>query len=181
MNVTNLKFTTRHWPSENVIFEPITEVPSIELITSCMVFAIDNDQKQLVLSKPKRGWGLPGGHREQDETPSQCAIREFYEETNITIKNLQIIGRNKIEKIVKTDQNSKYPDLGYMIFYLAQIDKIDNFESNFETSEREFVSFDNLHLYIDKTNIQFYEMFDYVISIINDRKNRIYLDSIFVG
>jgi len=33
-------------------------------------------------------WALPGGKAEQDETPSQNAHRELYEETGITAKKL---------------------------------------------------------------------------------------------
>lgn len=34
-------------------------------------------------------WSFPKGHREKDETPHDCAKREIYEETGLTIDNIQ--------------------------------------------------------------------------------------------
>jgi 8-oxo-dGTP diphosphatase len=34
-------------------------------------------------------WSFPKGHREQGETPHQCAKREIYEETGLTIDDIE--------------------------------------------------------------------------------------------
>jgi 8-oxo-dGTP pyrophosphatase MutT (NUDIX family) len=34
-------------------------------------------------------WSFPKGHREENETPHECATREIYEETGLTIENIQ--------------------------------------------------------------------------------------------
>lgn len=56
--------------STEVIFEATSEFPPKELVTACFVFAL-HDGDNVVLAKPGRGWGLPGGHREGDETPEE--------------------------------------------------------------------------------------------------------------
>lgn len=47
------------------------------------------DSRLLVVKQwvtPTRGWSLPGGKLEPDETIQQCLIREFKEETGLDIK-----------------------------------------------------------------------------------------------
>lgn len=146
------RYTQKTWfadESTSVLFEPIAMEPPTRLVTACMVFAFDKSGK-LVLAKPKRGWGLPGGHREKGETPQVCAKREFYEETNIRITNLRVIGRQKIEKIIRSEHNSKYPRLSYILFYIADIDQIDNHDAKNEVSHRAFVSMKNINDYVDR-------------------------------
>ena len=36
-------------------------------------------------------WDLPGGGRENDETPSECALRELHEELDLTLDPEQVI------------------------------------------------------------------------------------------
>lgn len=148
------RYTQKTWfadKSTAVLFEPIAMEPPTRLVTACMVFAFD-ESGHLVLAKPKRGWGLPGGHREKGETPQECAKREFYEETNIRIRNLRIIGRQKIEKIIRSEHNAKYPKLGYILFYIADVEKIDNHEAKHEVSHRAFVPMEKMNDYIDRVN-----------------------------
>ncbi|WP_042471776.1 NUDIX hydrolase [Bacillus ndiopicus] len=54
------------------------------LITSaCLVL---NNEKEILLKKdPKRGWELPGGMVELNETFKEAAVREVQEETGIEI------------------------------------------------------------------------------------------------
>ncbi|MBH0174225.1 NUDIX domain-containing protein [Fictibacillus sp. 23RED33] len=40
----------------------------------------------------RRQWELPAGKRETGETPKECAIRELYEETGQTVKELSLLG-----------------------------------------------------------------------------------------
>jgi 8-oxo-dGTP diphosphatase len=40
----------------------------------------------------RRQWELPAGKRETGETPKECAIRELYEETGQTVKELSLFG-----------------------------------------------------------------------------------------
>lgn len=54
------------------------------------VFIIKDDQilvGKRLSNHGKGTWALPGGHLEFGETPEQCAIREVFEETGLTITN----------------------------------------------------------------------------------------------
>jgi ADP-ribose pyrophosphatase YjhB (NUDIX family) len=76
----------------------------------------------LLLGKRKADVGnglyaLPGGHQEVGETPTECAIREVKEETNLDIKDLEEIGFD-------TDG-----DDFLTLFYVVYIDSDDDLEN----------------------------------------------------
>jgi 8-oxo-dGTP diphosphatase len=51
-----------------------------KLIASVYVLAFRDDQ--ILLTKhPERGWDIPGGHTEKNETPNPALERRVYEET----------------------------------------------------------------------------------------------------
>ncbi|MED4016281.1 NUDIX hydrolase [Sutcliffiella cohnii] len=55
------------------------------IVTSAAV--VLNDQNRILLKQdPKRGWELPGGQVEQDETIKNACVREVKEETGIDIE-----------------------------------------------------------------------------------------------
>lgn len=53
----------------------------------CTGFVIRNECQEilLVLDKRSRKWGPPKGHRKENESSFEGAIRELYEETNIVL------------------------------------------------------------------------------------------------
>ncbi|MGG3624660.1 NUDIX hydrolase [Bacillus gobiensis] len=52
-----------------------------------------NQQNKVLLKKdPHRGWELPGGHVEQNESLKETAIREIKEETGITVEITKFCG-----------------------------------------------------------------------------------------
>ncbi|ATP39711.1 ADP-ribose pyrophosphatase [Solibacillus sp. R5-41] len=59
-----------------------------------------NSQNQILLKKdPKRGWELPGGLVETNETIKETVIREVKEETGINIELLKFCGvSQEVEK-----------------------------------------------------------------------------------
>lgn len=64
----------------------------IMLVSCCAVIA--NDEGKILLQKRSDNllWGLPGGLKELDETLIECAKREVFEETNLTIEITDFIG-----------------------------------------------------------------------------------------
>lgn len=133
-------FPVAYWDekSTKVQFEIFTDEPTRSSITACMVFAYHDDT--LLLAKPVRGWGLPGGHIEEGESAQECATREVFEETAVDIKNLQLIGGWKTTKLVENEGNAKYPSTGYQLLYIAEVDTIHPFTPQHESSERKFLT-----------------------------------------
>jgi len=54
-------------------------------------------QPLLVHNRHKKHWENPGGHRETDETPLQCVLREINEETGQSPENVRARGAIKIK------------------------------------------------------------------------------------
>ncbi|MBL6884095.1 NUDIX hydrolase [Candidatus Poseidoniaceae archaeon] len=46
-------------------------------------FALGNGGRVLFVEHPERGWEIPGGHVEFEETPDDALLRELYEETGL--------------------------------------------------------------------------------------------------
>ncbi|API93475.1 MULTISPECIES: 8-oxo-dGTP diphosphatase [Virgibacillus] len=62
----------------------------MQQVANCIVI----DQEQiLVLKKPKHGWyAIPGGKMEFGETIKEAVVREYKEETNLTIQDPKLAG-----------------------------------------------------------------------------------------
>lgn len=66
------------------------EVRVLQRVTNCILI---NNQEILLLQKPSRGWWVaPGGKMESGESIKESVVREFYEETNIQLKNPHLRG-----------------------------------------------------------------------------------------
>ncbi|GGF25352.1 DNA mismatch repair protein MutT [Halobacillus andaensis] len=64
------------------------------LILVGAIVVIFNEQKQMLLQQrtfPEGVWGLPGGLMELGESTEDAAKREVFEETNLQVKNLELI------------------------------------------------------------------------------------------
>ena len=62
-----------------------------------LIYLVDGKNKKVLLIHKKRGFGkeyinAPGGKCEEGETPEECAIRECFEEVNVTPKMLEWMG-----------------------------------------------------------------------------------------
>ncbi|MCE8163526.1 MAG: class I tRNA ligase family protein [Candidatus Moeniiplasma glomeromycotorum] len=78
------KFFTTNFPEK----EEVNNAKEV----SCVVIRNENNKYLLVYNKKHNHWQFPGGKLEKDETPEVAAYREIFEETNLTIGNLEKIG-----------------------------------------------------------------------------------------
>ncbi|QUW22640.1 NUDIX domain-containing protein [Sporosarcina sp. Marseille-Q4063] len=76
----------------------------------------------------RQQWEFPAGHREQDETPKECAMRELYEETGQVVANLEFKGLLKVK-------NTMNGFIKYNPVYFAVIETLQPFMGNEETTE----------------------------------------------
>jgi len=65
-------------------------------------------------------WSIPSGQIEGDETPKQAAVREFYEETGIKIKEKDI----KFVDLLNIYNTTKTNKRGLMYIFLHESSKI---------------------------------------------------------
>ena len=60
-------------------------------------------------------WGFPKGHAEAGETPQQCAIRELYEETRLSVACFMFDIQLKEEFIYKENDQDVFKTVHYFI------------------------------------------------------------------
>ena len=87
-------------------------------------------------------WGFPKGRKSKFESPCDCAVREFCEETNIDDKNIKLI--NEIEPIHENligTNGLKYRH----IYYIAEtnLENITQLKDNKEIEQIQFVSYND--------------------------------------
>jgi len=116
------------------------QCPKNNLITSVHSFCFYKN-KLLLVNLNDRGWDIPGGHIESNETPMQCIKREAMEEAYIEGK-LHYLGYIVIDHRENPNwkADSPYPKVGYQLFYRMDIDKIYPFAGEFEASQRVFIN-----------------------------------------
>lgn len=73
-------------------------------------------------------WEIPAGGREEHETSKECAIRELHEETGQKVTEMTFKGLMKV-------RNVKNETIKYNPVYYAEIDQLQPFLENAETSE----------------------------------------------
>jgi 8-oxo-dGTP pyrophosphatase MutT (NUDIX family) len=97
-------------------------LPSTELITAVFCVAIDANDK-IVLARSERGWGLLGGHIEDDEELVATLTREAEEEGGFTPCNPILYAYRKItasRPVPHQNPNKQYPfPISYLAYYWA--------------------------------------------------------------
>ena len=70
----------------------MNRIEKVEFTNMCMIY---DENKIVVIDRKKKGWpgvAFPGGHVELGESFTDSAIREVFEETGLTVSNLQMCG-----------------------------------------------------------------------------------------
>jgi len=117
------------------------------------------DDKYLLCKRNYKGslpgiWSIPGGHMEDNETPENCARREFFEETNHKIDNkLNLVGF-----IEHTNHKNEMNGLMYVYFYDSDYEinpDLKNAQDGDEHLSCDYFSFEDLPL---EKNDQLYKI-----------------------
>lgn len=96
----------------------------MQRVTNCVLV---QNNKVLLLQKPKRGWWVaPGGKMEPGESVKESCIREFREETGILLKNPNIKG---IFTFIMKDGDQVLSEWMMFTFYATEADGINVNES----------------------------------------------------
>lgn len=118
---------------------PMTTLLSTKKVTSAHGFCFYQGNVMLVKLK-NRGWDLPGGHVEANETPEDAFKRECMEEGYVS-GNCTLLGCIEVnhEHNVTWNETSPYPKIGYQAFYRMDVTDVHFFNAQFEATERTFV------------------------------------------
>jgi 8-oxo-dGTP pyrophosphatase MutT (NUDIX family) len=84
---------------------------------------------------------------EGNETPEECVRREAHEEASVTLGDLHLVGQWTTTKRFHSPHNKKYPNKGYQLLYIADVQKLNEFEAQFEISERAIVPLSEIKNY----------------------------------
>ena len=95
------------------------------------ILADEEGRVLLQLRGDKKTWAIPGGAMELGETSLQAAVREFYEETGISVEAKRLLN-------VYTNFDESYPngDKVQTVVFLYELQALENFDiSNFHNEE----------------------------------------------
>lgn len=100
-------------------------------------------------------WGFPKGRRNFNEVDLQCALREFNEETGISLDKIKLVDNIYPFEEIFTGSNYKSYKHKYYIAYMNYKDskQIDNYELS-EVSKMEWKTYDNSIESMRKYNLE---------------------------
>lgn len=110
--------------NEEEINKYVTDAP----LTHSLVVAKYQEKYLLIFNKWRQNWELAGGIIDEGETPRECAVRELFEETNQSIKQLFFKGLMKFQ--LKPDDRVEYGAL-----YSGEVNNLNAFKENEEAEQ----------------------------------------------
>lgn len=134
-----------HWPSGKVRIvwhgSQATDLP----VTGAHGFCF-RDGCVLVCDISGRGPTIPGGHVDGGESAADCLIREVSEEACVELVNVRLIGFVEADHRVNSVFDGRYPVRSVQAIYRADVSAVREFVSQHESTNRRFVTTDELPL-----------------------------------
>ncbi|HSX05868.1 MAG TPA: NUDIX domain-containing protein [Candidatus Saccharimonadales bacterium] len=130
------QFASEYWPATCSRVEFIAAASPPALAVTAVKVYVFQDDSLLLTNITSRGWDLPGGHIEANETPRQAARRELKEETGATAQNLKLVGYLKVTNEKENERNKVYPKESCLLVYKGSGITIDA-EHDFQLEARE--------------------------------------------
>lgn len=128
-------------------------LPSEHLISSVFLIAIKGTK--ILAIENDRGWEIPGGHIEGNETPKESLIREVKEEAGATFAN------EKPFAFVESDDQGAYKDK-VMVLYVTNDFELGTFTPSEDAFGREVIEIEEfLNRYTGSMN--FREVFSHLL------------------
>lgn len=130
------KFPKDFWKEtqSSIEFIPTNLTPKNICFTAIKMFIFRNEK--ILLTKVPRGWDIPTGHIEKDETLIETARRETKEETGAKLIKTQFIGYLKLLKLKENEENKRYPKISAIAIFLSTDFKLGPLENKFEATDR---------------------------------------------
>jgi hypothetical protein len=134
-------------------------------ITAVKIFDICDNE--LVLVNTPKGWDIPGGHLEKNETAIQALKREVYEETCGVIEECTIVGYLMITKQKVNEHNKNYPKKSVIAIYSGRIVNIstDAMSLSHESIDVKKINVELLSVAIQNWSDLYGEIIEYIKSI----------------
>jgi 8-oxo-dGTP diphosphatase len=123
------------------------KLPPRQLITSVHGFCF-HENKLMLVNLNHRGWDFPGGHLEPGESADEGFKREVLEEGYVSGECKQL-GYIIVDHTNNSNwsESSKYPKVGYQVFFRMDITHIHEFQAQYESAERIFINPDTVKDY----------------------------------
>lgn len=113
-------------------------VPPQALTTAALGFVFDGDA-MLLARIAGRDWDLPGGHIEPGETAEEAMRREVMEEAGVRVGRARLFAHQHLHSDDPVPEGWRYPHPdAYMVFYLAEVERVEPFTATLESTERRF-------------------------------------------
>jgi 8-oxo-dGTP diphosphatase len=102
------------------------------------------DGKVLVCQIRGRGWSIPGGHLEGDETPEECLRREVREEGCAEIEQAVLAGFLIADHSINTEYTGAYPTKSALAVFAVSLGVLRPYVPSKDAQARELVGLDAL-------------------------------------
>lgn len=139
MHILGTGYNIPWLPQPNEISLILDEsLPPSELITSALALAF-HEGNFLMTKLHQRGWDIPGGHIDPDETPEQTMRREVMEEAAVKLGPVRLLGHQRIRLLGDMPERYRYPyPDSYQVFYIGHVVEILSFKPTAEAIDRTF-------------------------------------------
>jgi 8-oxo-dGTP pyrophosphatase MutT (NUDIX family) len=98
-------FRPLQYPIENERGERLLAVHegdvAVENVSASIVLARHSEGVVLVRNRHRSIWELPGGYIDVGERPSDCALRELFEESGLNGSEIELLGILEIEQLAR--------------------------------------------------------------------------------
>ena len=132
------------------IFVEETEIYNYHRLAGSYAVIKCNSKYLLCYNTLRKQWELPAGHREANETPKDCAIRELYEETGQRVLNMEFKGLLKVKNVVNGV-------IKYNPIYFTTLEKLQPFRKNNETLEIRLWDLEEKFGHIDEVDLKIFD------------------------